>query len=115
MGNADVTVSGVWHYEASTVTDYKVIYISLGTILKGDIAFFQKCVDAFRDEEVDVIISAGQKFNAKKLKNMPSNVHLYKSVPQVDVLECADVFVTHGGMNSVSESLVKGTPMVVIP
>ena len=49
------------------------------------------------------------------MTNVPMNVHIYPSVPQVDVLEYADVFVTHGGMNSVSESLVKGTPMVVIP
>ena len=35
MGNADVTVSGVWHYEASTVTDYKVIYIWSGEIPEG--------------------------------------------------------------------------------
>lgn len=92
-----------------------VIYISLGTIIKGDIAFFQKCIEAFRGENVDVIISVGQKFKTKKLKNVPDNIHIYSTVPQVDVLDFADVFVTHGGMNSVSESLVKGTPMVVIP
>ena len=95
--------------------DRPVIYISLGTIIKGDAAFFQKCIEAFRGEDVDVIISVGQKFEVKKLTNVPMNVHIYPLVPQIDVLEYADVFVTHGGMNSVSESLVKGTPMVVIP
>ena len=64
---------------------------------------------------MDVIISVGKKFEQKKLKNVPDNIHIYPSVPQVDILEFADVFVTHGGMNSVSESIVKGTPMVVIP
>ena len=95
--------------------DRTVIYISLGTIIRGDIAFFQNCIEAFRGEEVDVIISVGKKFEQKKLKNVPTNIYIYPSVPQVDVLDVADVFVTHGGMNSVSESLVKGTPMVVIP
>lgn len=35
--------------------------------------------------------------------------------PQLSVLKMADVFVTHGGMNSVSEALVHGVPLVVIP
>lgn len=96
-------------------SDRPVIYISLGTIIKGDTAFFQNCIESFRGENVDVIISVGKKFEQKKLKNVPDNIHISPSVPQVDVLEYADVFVTHGGMNSVSESLVKGTPMVVIP
>lgn len=92
-----------------------VVYISLGTVIKGAASFFQTCVEAFRDEKFDVIISVGQKFDTKKLKNVPSNIHIYKSVPQLEVLRMADVFVTHGGMNSVSEALVQGTPMVVIP
>ena len=92
-----------------------VVYISLGTVIKGAVSFFQNCVDAFRGDNMDVIISVGQKFDARKLKNVPSNVHIYKSVPQIDVLKIADIFVTHGGMNSVSEALVYGTPMVVIP
>jgi MGT family glycosyltransferase len=65
--------------------------------------------------DVDLIISVGQQFNIGKLKNIPPNVYVYKSVPQLKVLKMADVFVTHGGMNSVSEALYHGVPMVVIP
>ena len=95
--------------------DKPVVYISLGTVLNGTVSFFQNCVDAFEREDVDVIISVGQKFQINKLKNIPSNIHIYPSVPQLKVLEMADVFVTHGGMNSISEALVYGVPMVVIP
>ncbi len=92
-----------------------VVYISLGTVIKGAVSFFQNCIDAFRDENIDVIISVGQKFDVKKLKSISSNIHIYHSVPQLEVLKIADVFVTHGGMNSISEALVYGTPMVIIP
>ena len=92
-----------------------VVYISLGTVIKGAVSFFQNCLEVFRDENIDVIISVGKKFDSRKLKNIPSNIHIYKSVPQLEVLNMADVFVTHGGMNSVSEALVYGVSMVVIP
>lgn len=95
--------------------DRPLIYISLGTILKGAVSFFQNCVEAFRGEDVDVIVSVGKKFDIRKLKNVPKNVKIYPYVPQLAVLKAADVFVTHGGMNSVSEALVYGVPMVVIP
>lgn len=92
-----------------------VVYISLGTVVKGSVSFFQNCIEAFRGENIDVIISAGQNFDISRLKSIPSNIHIYKSVPQTEILSFADVFVTHGGMNSVSEALVYGVPMVVIP
>ena len=92
-----------------------VVYISLGTVIKGAVSFFQNCLEAFRDENIDVIISVGKNFDSRKLKNIPSNIHIYKSVSQLEVLNKADVFVTHGGMNSVSEALVYGVSMVVIP
>ena len=39
--------------------DRPLIYISLGTVLKGAVSFFQNCIEAFRDEDADVIISKG--------------------------------------------------------
>lgn len=92
-----------------------VIYVSLGTILKGATSFFQKCIDAFTNENVDVILSVGQKFNVEKLKRISNNIHIYKFVPQIEVLKMADVFITSGGMNSLSEAFVYGVPMVVLP
>lgn len=92
-----------------------IIYISLGTVIKGAVSFFQNCIEAFREEDVEVIISVGKKFNMEKLRNVPPNIHIYKSVPQLEVLNISDVFITHGGMNSISEAFVYGVPMVVIP
>ncbi len=95
--------------------DRPIIYISLGTIVKGAVSFFKMCIDAFEHEDVDVIISTGKKFNLNKLKHVPENIHLYSDVPQLQVLRMSDVFVTHGGMNSVSEAFVYQVPQVVIP
>ncbi|MBO5302047.1 MAG: hypothetical protein J6A81_07540 [Peptococcaceae bacterium] len=92
-----------------------VVYISLGTVVKGAKQFFQCCVDAFRDLPVDVVIAAGKTFDIGKMKHIPDNVHIYTAVPQTEVLCMADVFVTHGGMNSISEALVYGVPMIVLP
>lgn len=39
-----------------------VIYISLGTVIKGASSFFNKCMEAFRYEQVDVIMSVGKKW-----------------------------------------------------
>lgn len=43
------------------------------------------------------------------------NVHLVKEIAQPLVLEVADLLVTHGGYNSVRESIRAGVPMVVQP
>ncbi len=46
---------------------------------------------------------------------VPSNFKLYNYAPQLDILQDTDLFITHGGMNSSSEILYFGVPMLVIP
>ena len=92
-----------------------VIYISLGTILKGAVGFFQTSLEAFRGEPVTVVLSVGRDFSAGRLKNIPENIIVRNRVPQVSVLKQTSLFITHGGMNSVSEAMTEGVPMVVIP
>lgn len=101
--------------EAFPILSKPVICISLGTILKGAEKFFRACVDAFQNKNVTVVMSVGRSFDIAKLGKLPENFIVQNQIPQVAVLKQASLFITHGGMNSMSEAMVYGVPMVVIP
>lgn len=92
-----------------------LVYISLGTVINERPDFYNKCIEALKDLKLDVIISCGKALDKKLLGVLPENVKVYSYVDQLDVLSKADVFITHCGMNSVSESLYMATPMVLYP
>ena len=107
-------------YDRDEVLNYQktnrpLIYISLGTVVSQGKHFFQDCIEAFRNEDVDVLMSVGSQFKIHQLKNVPSHIHVYPYVAQIEVLKQADVFVTHGGMNSINEAFTYGVKTVVIP
>ena len=92
-----------------------LVYISLGTVINDRPDFYQKCIAALKDMDVDVIISRGQYMDEKKLGALPDNIKAFERVDQLEVLSRADAFITHCGMNSVSESLYMATPMALYP
>ena len=122
---ADDFLEEKFHFIGPSVYDRKeedfpilpkpVICISLGTILKGAEKFFCACMNAFQNENVTVVMSVGKNFNIAKLGKLPENFIVKNHIPQVSVLKQASLFITHGGMNSVSEAMVSGVPMLVIP
>jgi MGT family glycosyltransferase len=93
----------------------QVVYISLGTIHSTHIAFFKTCFEAFADHQARFILSAGKQTNITELGPIPANFIVRPSVPQLEVLQRADIFITHAGMNSVHEGLYYGVPLVLIP
>jgi len=95
--------------------DRKLIYISLGTILNQNQDFYQKVIQAFADTDYDVVMSVGEKTEIASLGNIPRNLTVNNVVDQISVLQTADVFITHCGMNSVNESLYFEVPMVLFP
>ncbi|MBD5550181.1 MAG: glycosyl transferase [Lachnospiraceae bacterium] len=95
--------------------DRPLIYISMGTVINDRPDFYGKCIDALKNLNVDVIISCGNAINLEKLGVLPDNIRVYPYVDQLDILAKADAFITHCGMNSVSESLYMAAPMVLYP
>lgn len=92
-----------------------VIYISLGTVLNKQDGFYRSCMEALQEEDADVIMAVGMHTDISSLGSIPANFCIEPRVDQLQVLQQACVFITHCGMNSVSESLYFGVPLVLFP
>ena len=90
----------------------KTIYISMGTVNQNK-QFYRNCINALAGAGWQVIISMGS--NHDHFDELPDNIRVYESVDQMAVLSIADAFITHCGMNSASEGLYYGVPLVLFP
>ena len=90
-----------------------IVYISLGSIISNR-GFCKECIRAFGNKEMSIILNTG-KIKPESLKKIPANIYAYSFVPQIEVLQHADVFLTHCGMNSVNEAISFGVAMVAMP
>lgn len=65
----------------------KLIYISLGTINNKNVSFYKNCINAFKDSDVDVIMSVGRSTDIESLGNIPNNFKVKNSVEQITILQ----------------------------
>ncbi|MCR5034506.1 MAG: glucosyltransferase [Clostridia bacterium] len=93
-------------------TAEKTVYISMGTVNQNR-EFYRNCIHALADTGWQVIISMGT--NTDHFDDLPDNIQVHESVDQMAVLSIADAFITHCGMNSASEGLYFGVPLVLFP
>ncbi len=91
------------------------IYVSLGTVFNRKPKVFTKIIEAFLDNRYQLIVSAGGAYEKLSSLNLPSNILLFKSVPQLEILPLVDVVISHGGNNTTNETLAAGKPLLVMP
>ncbi len=92
----------------------KIVYISLGSVVSNR-EFYHKCIRALANEQYHVVLKIGGSTQIEDLGELPRNITVKRFVPQLQVLENADVFLTHGGFNSTMEALEFGVPLIVAP
>ncbi len=102
-------------------TREKLIYISMGTVNNDMTTFYKNCIDALGSSDYQVVISVGNQVDIKLLEgyaassNSKAEFCILPYVDQIAVLQKADAFLTHCGMNSVSEALYFKVPLVMYP
>ena len=110
----------------STGDNYKsiykpIIYVSMGTVFNNENAeLFTVLVEACKHyaDDYAVIVSTGDVKTYEKYVNTSlnsDNILLVPHTPQVEILKRAHLFITHAGMNSVSEAVNYGVPIICLP
>ena len=96
-------------------TDRPVVYASFGSQLYHQPKLFRKIIEAGRLAGVFLILSIGDLIDLPEWETEPENCQFYQYAPQLNVLRKANLFITHGGANSVAESLHANVPMLISP
>jgi UDP:flavonoid glycosyltransferase YjiC (YdhE family) len=91
------------------------VLASLGTVFNKTPGVLEAIIEGLRHEPVNLIVAIGADVDPARFGPQPPNVRLEGYLAQPLLLSHCDCFVTHGGFNSVKESLSTGVPMVVVP
>jgi MGT family glycosyltransferase len=89
-----------------------LVYLSLGSLGSADVALMEKLVGELAEARYRVIVSKGPQHTEFELAD---NMAGAEFLPQTEILPKVDLVITHGGNNTVTESLYFGRPMVVLP
>jgi MGT family glycosyltransferase len=98
-----------WHLVEGTDP---VVYVSLGTLnADAGARFWQVACEAVADRPWRAVFAAPPEL----VPDLPPNAVAFERVPQLALLRHVGAVVSHGGHNTVCETLAAGVPLVLAP
>lgn len=97
---------------ADRPADSALIYLSLGSLGGADVELMQRLVDVLGTTGHRFIVSKGPQADRITLTD---NMVGEQMVPQTKIIPQVDVVISHGGNNTVTETLHFGKPLIVLP
>jgi UDP:flavonoid glycosyltransferase YjiC (YdhE family) len=89
-----------------------LLYLSLGSLGSADVELMRRLIGILAETEHRVVVSMGPQHEELTLAD---NMVGAEFLPQPAILAHVDLVLTHGGNNTVTESLHFGKPMILLP
>lgn len=95
-----------------TSGDRPLVYFSLGSLGSADVPLMNRIIQVLGKLDIYVIVSKGPLHDEIELAD---NMFGQEFLPQTKLLPQADLVITHGGNNTVTEAMHFGKPMILLP
>ena len=92
--------------------DGALIYVSLGSLGSADVELMNRLLGVLAETPHRYVVSKGPQH---ELIELAPNMNGAEFLPQPAILPQVDLVITHGGNNTVTESIHFGKPMIVLP
>ena len=92
-----------------------LVYASMGTLQNRILGTLRMIAEACAGLDVQLVISLGGGQNPALLDDLPGDPLVVGYAPQLELIQQSALTISHGGLNTVLESLAWGVPMVVLP
>jgi MGT family glycosyltransferase len=92
-----------------------LVYASLGTARALQSGIFRLVAQACDELNLQLVITLGGRSNPDSLADLPGRPVVVGDAPQLELLRGAEIVITHGGLNTVLETLREGKPILAIP
>ncbi len=101
-------------YAARRESKRRLLYAAFGSFFTADRSLLERLFLAVAGHsDWDLILSLGGRSEPTDLGQLPDNVHVFRWLPQPQVLRQVDAAVAHGGINTVDECILGGVPMLI--
>jgi MGT family glycosyltransferase len=97
---------------ADRSADSALIYLSLGSLGGADVELMQRLVDVLATTRHRFIVSKGPQADRITLSDAMVGAQM---LPQTKIMPQVDLVISHGGNNTVTETLHFGKPLIVLP
>ncbi len=92
-----------------------LLYASLGTRQSIGTPLWKEISESCLGLDVQLVIALGGHGLSQQIGALPGDPIIVDYAPQISLLSCAALAITHGGLNSAMEALAAGVPMIVLP